>query len=112
MILDPGFGMVQTRIELFSAELEEERLRFFRTILFAAALVTLGTLALTLFTATIVFAFWKSARPDVLGGLTLLYFLGTILLYRKLNYRLRKTRPLSGTMDELKRDRQWLRAVK
>jgi uncharacterized membrane protein YqjE len=107
-ILDSGLGMVQNRVELFSAELQEERLRIFRTILYAAALVTLGILTLALFTATLIFAFWESARLAVMGGLTLLYFLGTVLLYRKLNGQLHQTRPLSATLEEIKRDRECL----
>jgi uncharacterized membrane protein YqjE len=106
-ILDSGLGMVQSRVELFSAELQEERLRFFRTILYAAALATMGILALTLFTATIVLAYWESARLGVLAGLTLLYLLGTVLLYRKLNDQLHESRPLSATIDELRKDREY-----
>lgn len=107
-ILDSGLGLVQSRMELFSAELLEERTRFFRIILFAAALVTFGTLALALLTITIVFAFWESARLAVLSGLTLLYFLGTGLLYYKVNKQLRQGRPMSASIDELKRDRNYL----
>jgi uncharacterized membrane protein YqjE len=107
-ILDSGLGMVQSRVELFSAELQQERLRFFQTILYATALVTLGILALGLFTATIIFAFWESARLAVMSGLILLYFFGTVLLYRKLNDQLRKSRPFSATLEELKRDRDYL----
>jgi len=71
-----------------------------------------GTLALALFTVTVILAFGESVRLAVLSSLTLLYCLGTVLLYRKLNNQLRKSRPLSGTIEELKRDRDCLGARK
>ena len=109
-ILDTGLGLIQTRLELFSAELEEERRRFFQMILYAAALVVVGILALALLTATIIFAFPENLRLAVLGGLTVVYILGTVLLYWKLNAKLHNCRPLSGTIEEIKRDRESLRS--
>lgn len=109
-IIDSGLGLVQTRLELFSAELQEERVRFFRTILYAAALVTMGVTALILFTVTIIFAFGESLRLAAMGGLTVVYALGTVLLYRKLHNQLHKHRPLSATLDEIKRDREAFQA--
>ena len=107
-ILGTALGVVQSRVELFSAELQEERQRFVRTILLSAAVVIIGTLALALFTATIIVAFWEIAGAAVLGGLALLYCLGTVLLYRKLDNQTHNIRPLSRTIEELKRDRECL----
>jgi len=109
-VLDTGLGFIQTRLELFSAELQEERQRFFQMILHAAALVTVGILALALFTATIIFAFPENLRLAALGGLTVIYSVVTVLLYRKLNAKLQNCRPLSGTIEGIKRDRESLRS--
>ncbi len=111
-VLDAGLGLIQTRLELFSAELQEERQRFFEMILYAAALASVGMLALALFTATIIFAFPESLRLAALGGLTVIYTLVTVVLYRKLNAKLHNCRPLSGTIEGIKRDRESLRPGK
>lgn len=107
-ILDSGLGVVQARVELLSAELQAERRRIFRMMLLAAGVVSVGILTLGLFTATIVFAFSENLRVYALAGLTILYAAGTVLLYLKLDRQLRNSRPLSGTLAEIKRDREAL----
>ena len=109
-VLDTGLGLIQTRLELFSAELQEERQRFFQMILYAAALVVVGILALALFTATIIFAVPENFRLVALGALTVIFGVATVVLYRKLNAKLHNCRPLSGTIEEIKRDRESLRS--
>lgn len=105
-IFDLGLEAVQTRVELFSVELQEETRRLFNLILCVGALVAVGTIGLMLFALTILFAFWEAAPLQALGGLTGLYLAGAALLYRKINRSLKTgSRPFANTMAELERDR-------
>lgn len=108
-ILSSGLGLVQNRLELFSVELQEEKLRFFRLIISAAALAALGTGALAMVTFTLIIAFWETARLPVMVGLSSIYVLGTAVLYRRVDAALRHgVKPFSATVDEIKKDRSCL----
>jgi uncharacterized membrane protein YqjE len=107
-ILDGGLEMLQNRIELFAVELQEEKCRLIEAILWASAAVVLGMMSLTLLTFVIVIWFWDSARLAVLLALGGVYLLGTIVAWRGLRARLRRTTAFSGTLDEIKRDRACL----
>lgn len=100
--------MLQNRIELFAVELQEEKCRLIEAILWASAAVVLGMMSLTLLTFVIVIWFWDSARLAVLLALGGVYLLGTIVAWRGLRARLRRTTAFSGTLDEIKRDRACL----
>lgn len=111
-ILDSCLGVVQSRVELFAAELREERLRFFQMLIFVAVLVILGTLALALFTTTIIVAVSQGARLATLIGLTIFYALAAYLVYRRVSASLRRKQPLAGTSREIGRDREFLATLK
>ena len=53
---------MQTRLELFSVELQEEKCRSVQTMLLTSAVITLTGTALILLTITVVVLFWESAR--------------------------------------------------
>ena len=111
-ILDSCLGVVQSRVELFAAELREERLQFFKVLIFAAILMILGMLALALLTTTIIVAVSQGARLATLIGLTVFYALGAYLVYRRARVSLRRNQPLAGTIKELGRDREYLAKLK
>lgn len=97
--------MVKTRVDIVSTEIEEQRewLQHLTLLAIAAAFcLSLGLILLTLF---IVVLFWDSARLWVLGGFSVLYLGGGIVLAILLKGRMKaKPRFLSSTSAELARD--------
>ena len=95
-------AIVKTRVEIISTEIEEQREWLQATVIMAVAagfLISLGLIVMTFFVVVI---FWETARLWVLGGFTVLYLGGGVLLAAILRQRV-QTRPrfLSTTASEL-----------
>lgn len=104
-----GLGFVQNRLELFAVELEEQKLRFIRLLILAAAAIFLGNTALLVISATIVVLVGEHARLGVLVGLSVVYAGGAIWAALALARELRSTPPAFGnSLAELKKDTEWL----
>jgi len=103
-------AILQNRLELLVVELEEERLRLFKALLLAAAIIGLGFITLALATAALVVVAWSEF--GVLGLLTLcgLSLVSTLLAYWRLRVRLKNWPFLSHTLAELKKDRVCLKS--
>jgi|SRR5579859_2222583 len=106
-----GAGALQNRIELFAVEWEEERLRLMQALLWAASLVLLGALAILLFTAIIVLLVPREIRIYVAGAFTLLYLVAAVLAGIRLN-RVVRRESFPETLNQIKRDREWLDSLK
>jgi uncharacterized membrane protein YqjE len=104
-----GLAVLQNRIELFGVEVEEQKARLLRMLLFGAVAVVLANTALLVVTATVILLAGEGARLPVLVGLSLLFSIaagGMFLLVRK---ELRSAPPpFNDTVSELKKDREWL----
>lgn len=109
-VLSALVGIVQTRVELFATEIEEQRI-------FAVQLVLLSFLALFFFclavifgTVAVVIAYWGKNPAAVCGGFAAFYLVLTFVLGMLWRARI-KARPrfLAGTIAELARDREELR---
>jgi uncharacterized membrane protein YqjE len=104
-------AIAQTRLQLLSTELEEDRQHLF--VLIILALVTLFCVGVGVVLATIllVLAFWDSHRLLVLGIVAGVYLcagaLACTIALRKLR---RKPRLLAQSLAELAKDREQLRA--
>lgn len=98
-------GLLQTRLELATVELEEETLRFFSYLLFAlAALFCLGMTVL-LGALLIVVIFWDTHRIAVLAWLIAAFGLSGILIGLAIrNHYRNKPKMLSHTLAELGKD--------
>lgn len=107
-ILDTLLATAQNRIELFAVELQEEKCRLVEAILCAAAVAAFGMMTLTLVTFTVVVAFWENGRLAALLGLSVLYLGATVWAWHALQTRLKDGTALSGTLDQLKKDRSCL----
>ena len=102
-------ALVQTRIEIFASEVDEERARVGRILVFAViALFCLG-LALVLGVLLIVVLFWDNNRLLALGLLTGVFALGGVVALLALRSAVRN-RPkfLSATLAELRKDQKGL----
>lgn len=108
---DTVISSVQTRIELLSAELQEEKFRLIQSFIWISAAVFVGAMALAFASLTLVYTFWQSARLVALAGLTLLYagaFVIIIVMFRR--HLARQPRPFADTLNELTTDRACFRA--
>ncbi len=107
-ILDTVLATAQNRVELFAAELQEEKCRLIEAMLCAAAVAVFGIMTLTLATFSLVILLWEDARLPALAGLSVLYLFGTVLAWRALQSRLKGRKPFADTVGELKKDRSCL----
>jgi uncharacterized membrane protein YqjE len=98
----------ENRFQLLMVEMQEERERVIRALLFAIGAMTLGLLAMVTLTAIIVIAFWNESPLIVLAILTALYGGSAGFLYRRLKRFQRDWKLLTGTLEQLKKDRECL----
>jgi uncharacterized membrane protein YqjE len=107
---DSVLSLAHRRLELASIELQEEKYRFIDLLLRTAALIVLGILTLVSATALVVVIFWERSPVATLAIVTGLYALAVLLVALSLHAKLKNSPPpLSDTIAELKKDRQWLR---
>ena len=103
-------GAAQTRLEILSTELEEERLRLEQMLLVALAAGFCFAMGIVLCVALIVLCYWDTHRLAAVGTLAAA-FLGAgavlgLVLRGKANAR---PRPFALTRGELAKDRDMLR---
>ncbi len=105
-LADAMVAAAEHRLELFTVELQVEKVRALDVLVRAAALVVLGVLTLVAGTATVVVALWHTSPVLVLAGVTVLYGLGTAALLASIRRRLHAgPKPFAGTLEELRKDR-------
>ena len=107
---DGLLATVQDRIELFSAELHEEKYRLIQTFIWICAAVCAGMLTLAFTSLWLVYLFWESARLAVLGGLALGYaslLVAIIVAFRR--YLARQPEPFHASREEIAEDRACIR---
>src|SRR5882672_9929614 len=108
---DSGVALLQNRLELFGLEIQEQKERFVRVVLLAVGMLFLGNMAALVVTVTIVVLAGPEARKPVLIILSLLYVAATFAAFFILRKELRSgAPPLSDTVAELKKDRDWIRS--
>ncbi len=98
----------ENRLELLVVEVLEERERLLKAFMLVLGVATVGLLAAITLTAAIVVAGWAYSPLGVLLGLTGLYAVIGILLYRRLTALLRDRRPFEDSLDQLRKDRACL----
>ncbi|MCG3147512.1 MAG: hypothetical protein PCFJNLEI_00952 [Verrucomicrobiae bacterium] len=108
-LLRTTLGLVQNRFQLFTVELQEEKIRLVDVLLRVAAVVVLGFLSLISATALVVVLFWETAPVTVLVIVTLGYALAAAGIGFSIKTRLhRAPPPFAGTLAEFKKDRECL----
>lgn len=108
---DSLLAAIQTRLELLSVELQEEKWRLIELLVLTAAAIFFSMVAVVVVTVAIVLLVGDEARPYVLLAFCLFYTLVAALSFRGIRDRL-KNRPLpfAGTLAELKKDRECLKS--
>jgi len=100
----------QTRLQLASTELEEERLRLTELLVIGAAALFCVGVGLVLATLLLVVLFWDAHRVLALAVATALYLGAAAALVAALRRKARAKPPLlAATLAELRRDRDALR---
>lgn len=98
-------ALVQTHVEIFASEIDEERTRLARIVVLAlTALFCIG-LAVVLCVLLVAVLFWENNRLLALGVLAVLFALGGLAALLALRSAVRQ-RPkfLSATLAELRKD--------
>jgi len=102
-------ALVQTRIEIFASEIDEERTRLARIIVLGVTAAFCGGLALVLLVLLIVVVFWDVNRLLAIGAIAGLFAAGALAALVSLRNAVRQ-RPkfLSATLAELRKDEKEL----
>jgi len=110
-LLGTLLGIVHTRLELLTTELQEEVQRAATLLLWAFIAVFGAMMALFLAAFTVIFAFWDTHRLGAALAMVGLFVAIALIAISIMRHKLR-TRPplLDGTLAELARDRDQLRA--
>ena len=104
-LLATWVALLKTRLELLSADLEEQRQCLSKIVFLGVASIFCLSFGLLLLTLFVVVWFWDSYRLAVLGGFTLLYLgagVTTAVVMRK--RVMNKPKFLATTLDELSKD--------
>ncbi len=110
-VIETGLRSVQNRVELFALELQEEKAWLISTLLWAAAAVFFGGLAIIFVVGTVVYLSPENARPWVLGGFALLFvYLAVNAIVGLRRSMENKKAPMSDTIGELKKDIEWIQS--
>jgi uncharacterized membrane protein YqjE len=103
-------GLLHTRAELFAVELQEEKLRAIRLLVWVAVAITLGVAGLLVVIIGLALFFWEMAGYWGLAGFAAgsLGLAATILwiVHRRIT---RGPAPFAGTVAEFRKDAECLR---
>jgi uncharacterized membrane protein YqjE len=110
-LLHTFIQVVESRVELFAVECQEQKIRLVQILIWTSVAVFLGGLSLVMVTITVLFMFWKDpqARLLAMGVMTLLYMGTAAYAAMRLNRVLKELSiPFSDSLSQLKKDRTWL----
>jgi uncharacterized membrane protein YqjE len=107
-MMEAVLALVHNRVELASVELREEKSRLMSMVVCGALGVFLAFMTVVVLTFAVVVAFWENALM-VLIGFALFYFLGALIAFLLFRSRVKAPPPFSETIDQIRKDREWLR---
>ena len=107
---ETALALLQNRLQLFSVELQEEKYRAIQAVLWLSAGVAFVFLGLAIGVATVAILVLQQWGLPGLAGLTLLLLAVGAGVIAVMWSRLKSGGlPFSGTLQELKKDSEWLR---
>ena len=110
-VADTCVSSVHNRVELLAVELQEEKIRLVRLLLWTGAALFAAFLAITLITIAVVWFVPPDKRNIAVIGFALVYALVAVVIAVKLRGEVRNAPPpLADTLSELKKDLQSLRS--
>jgi len=109
-LLDHALGAFHNRVELFAVQFKEEKTNAVDLLLCLFAALFFAMMTVVVLTATVVLLFPQDKRVYAAGAFCLLYLIGTLWSLLRLKARLKQTGvPFAETINELKKDREWIR---
>ena len=104
-----GLGALKNRGELFALELQEEKSRLLKLVLFGVGALFLAMMTLLLITGAIIFLVPEEYRLYAVAAFAVLYLAGTIWAVLSLKALLKKI-PFGDTMAEFEKDSELMEA--
>ena len=102
-------ALLQTRLELLSTELEEERLRLSQALLWACVALAFFVLGVVMLTLFLVVLFWDAHRVLVSGLLAFIYLaIGFAAAFAARDRMRGRSKLFSASLAELAKDREQL----
>jgi uncharacterized membrane protein YqjE len=109
-LADSVVGLLQTRVELFAVEFQEERLRTIRLLVAVSLAVAIGIAGLQVIIGALALVMWNVAGYWGLAGLAAVAMLTSGILLWAIQRRIMQSpAPFSGTTAEFKKDAALLR---
>jgi uncharacterized membrane protein YqjE len=100
-----GLGLLRNRGELFLVELQEEKSRVNKLIVFGVTGLFLMLMTVLLVTGAIIYLVPEKYRLYAVGGFALLYFLGAVGSFLGVKASLQHV-PFDATLEQFKKDRE------
>ncbi len=111
-VLDTLLGTLQTRMELFATELQEQQDRWINVLILALAGAFLGTMGLLLTTVALVLAAPPRWRLPVTAALGLVYLASATVVFFRLCQQIRRAPPaFAESVAQIGKDRAWLKTL-
>jgi len=108
-----AFSAMQNRVELLAVELREENLRVVEMFIWGLAACFLSLMFLVVVTGTVIYLFREDLRIYAALGFCVLYLTGAVLAMLNLKALARSgSTPFSGSIEEIKKDSEWLESLK
>jgi uncharacterized membrane protein YqjE len=108
-LLATAIGIVQTRLELLSTELQEEVHRVAEIVIWSVVAFIAAGMGLLLLALAVIFVFWDTHRVVASIGVTSAFFALAVVAALVLRAKVRGKPPLlDATLAELKKDRDQL----
>lgn len=103
-------GLVHTRVELFTVELQEEKLRAINLVLWLSVAVAFGLAGILIAVGALALFLWQTAGYAGLIGLALTALAVAAGVFWSVRHRiLHGPEPFAGTVDEFRKDAECLR---
>jgi len=108
--LDHALVAVHNRVELLAIEFKEEKTNVVELLLCISAALFFTMMTVIVLTATVILLFPQEKRVYAAGGFCLIYLIGAIWSILRLKAKLKQNgMPFEDSVNELKKDREWLR---
>ena len=107
---DSLMGLAHSRLELFALELQEEKLRALKAVVWLAFALILGGAGLLVALGALAFFLWDIGGYYGVCGLALVLLAAGAGVLRAIRHKiLNGPPPFAGTIDEFRKDRECLR---
>lgn len=108
-LVNATLELVENRIELLVIELQEERLRVLHAAVFLFGVMVCAAMLLVLLTLGILYLFREHGFWYAFAGLLVFYGGAGLFCWRRLAGLYRGNPSFAATLDQFRKDRQWLR---